>query len=191
MISVGAAAEFPSRSRSALVKVLMSQSNFTHSFWLTKPFRRAPVRHRLGPRSRRRYRRGDNGTGGHALFGCRVVRRGAAQRRDVGVCHHAYFLGPWRPDRPLPAGLRDVALLGRARRHRRRLPVGLHAGAGAWWPKNRICATPRARFGFHAAWMPDQDGHPVHQPDGHAGAVESLSRPVRSWISQHAACRAR
>ena len=25
-------------------------------------------------------------------------------------------------------------------------------------PRNRICATSRARFGFHAAWMPDVDG---------------------------------
>ena len=28
-------------------------------------------------------------------------------------------------------------------------------------PRDRICATPRARFGFHAAWMPDADGRPV------------------------------
>ncbi|MCX6378951.1 MAG: hypothetical protein NT023_05660 [Armatimonadetes bacterium] len=35
-------------------------------------------------------------------------------------------------------------------------------------PKNRICATPRARFGFHAAWMPDEDGRPVTSPMGTA-----------------------
>ena len=28
-------------------------------------------------------------------------------------------------------------------------------------PRNRICATPRARLGFHAAWMPGADGRPV------------------------------
>src|SRR5476651_2242872 len=27
-------------------------------------------------------------------------------------------------------------------------------------PRERMCATPRARFGFHAAWMPDVDGQP-------------------------------
>src|SRR5664279_6214278 len=25
-------------------------------------------------------------------------------------------------------------------------------------PRARVCATPKARFGFHAAWMPDTDG---------------------------------
>ena len=33
-------------------------------------------------------------------------------------------------------------------------------------PRSRICATPRARFGFHAAWMPDAAGHPVTSPMG-------------------------
>ena len=28
-------------------------------------------------------------------------------------------------------------------------------------PRERICATQNARFGFHAAWMPDHDGRPV------------------------------
>src|SRR5471032_2301966 len=28
-------------------------------------------------------------------------------------------------------------------------------------PRERMCATSRARFGFHAAWMPDVDGQPV------------------------------
>jgi hypothetical protein len=28
-------------------------------------------------------------------------------------------------------------------------------------PRDRICATQRARFGFHAAWMPDEEGRPV------------------------------
>src|SRR3569832_2492965 len=33
-------------------------------------------------------------------------------------------------------------------------------------PRNRVCATPRARFGFHAAWMPDENGRPVTSPLG-------------------------
>ena len=40
---------------------------------------------------------------------------------------------------------------------------------------DHICATQRARFGFHAAWMPDSDGRPVTSPNGDAGAVEYLS----------------
>jgi hypothetical protein len=28
-------------------------------------------------------------------------------------------------------------------------------------PRGQICATSRARFGFHAAWMPDLVGRPV------------------------------
>ena len=52
-------------------------------------------------------------------------------------------------------------------------------------PKNRICATPRARFGFHAAWMPDQDGHPVTSPMGTQALWNLYPGSVRSWISQH------
>jgi hypothetical protein len=33
-------------------------------------------------------------------------------------------------------------------------------------PRERICATQNARFGFHAAWMPDHDGRPVTSPVG-------------------------
>jgi hypothetical protein len=28
-------------------------------------------------------------------------------------------------------------------------------------PRERICVTSRARLGFHAAWHPDEDGHPI------------------------------
>src|SRR5882757_11536568 len=28
-------------------------------------------------------------------------------------------------------------------------------------PRNRICVTPRARLGFHAAWHPGDDGRPI------------------------------
>src|SRR5262245_64148662 len=33
-------------------------------------------------------------------------------------------------------------------------------------PHERMCATHRARFGFHAAWMPDRDGRTVKKPVG-------------------------
>ena len=28
-------------------------------------------------------------------------------------------------------------------------------------PRNRICVTPRARLGFHAAWHPGENGRPI------------------------------
>ena len=33
-------------------------------------------------------------------------------------------------------------------------------------PRERICATSRARLGFHAAWMPDAYGRPITSPMG-------------------------
>ena len=33
-------------------------------------------------------------------------------------------------------------------------------------PRAQLCATALARFGFHAAWMPDSDGHPITSPTG-------------------------
>src|SRR5262247_1573193 len=32
-------------------------------------------------------------------------------------------------------------------------------------PRNRICVTPRARLGFHAAWHPGGNGRPVASPE--------------------------
>ena len=35
-------------------------------------------------------------------------------------------------------------------------------------PRERICMTPNAVLGFHAAWMPELRGAPGHEPGGHA-----------------------
>ena len=52
-------------------------------------------------------------------------------------------------------------------------------------PPNQICVTPRARFGFHAASMPNNDGRLVTS----ALATEALwgiyPASVRRWIIQH------
>jgi hypothetical protein len=52
-------------------------------------------------------------------------------------------------------------------------------------PSQQICVTPRARFGFHAASMPNDDGRLVTS----ALATEALwgiyPAPVRRWIIQH------
>jgi hypothetical protein len=52
-------------------------------------------------------------------------------------------------------------------------------------PRNRICATPRARFGFHAAWMPDTNGQPVTSPMGTQALWNIYPPSVRRWISRH------
>jgi len=52
-------------------------------------------------------------------------------------------------------------------------------------PKSRICATHRARFGFHAAWMPDEDGRPVTSRMGTQALWEVYPASVRRWINAH------
>jgi hypothetical protein len=52
-------------------------------------------------------------------------------------------------------------------------------------PRERICATDRARLGFHAAWMPDRDGRPVTSPLGTQALWSIYPASVRRWINQH------
>jgi hypothetical protein len=52
-------------------------------------------------------------------------------------------------------------------------------------PRSKMCATPRARFGFHAAWMPDIDGRPVTSPMGTQALWNIYPTPVRRWITRH------
>ena len=52
-------------------------------------------------------------------------------------------------------------------------------------PRDRICATSRARFGFHAAWMPDDDGRPVTSPLGTQALWNIYPHDVRRWINHH------
>lgn len=52
-------------------------------------------------------------------------------------------------------------------------------------PRERVCATANARFGFHAAWMPDNDGRPVTSPLGTQALWNIYPVSVRRWISRH------
>ena len=52
-------------------------------------------------------------------------------------------------------------------------------------PRERICATSRARLGFHAAWMPDVDGRPVTSTLGTRALWEAYPAAVRHWITRH------
>jgi hypothetical protein len=52
-------------------------------------------------------------------------------------------------------------------------------------PHNHLCATDRARFGFHAAWMPGRDGEPVTSPMGTRALWNIYPPSVRRWIVNH------
>jgi hypothetical protein len=52
-------------------------------------------------------------------------------------------------------------------------------------PRSRICATGRARFGFHAAWMPDNKGRPVTSAMGTRALWNIYPAAVRHWINRH------
>ena len=52
-------------------------------------------------------------------------------------------------------------------------------------PRGKMCATPKARFGFHAAWMPDTDGRPVTSPMGTQALWNIYPTTVKHWISRH------
>jgi hypothetical protein len=52
-------------------------------------------------------------------------------------------------------------------------------------PRSRICATERARFGFHAAWMPDGNGRPVTSAMGTRALWNVYPASVRQWINRH------
>jgi hypothetical protein len=52
-------------------------------------------------------------------------------------------------------------------------------------PRNRICATSRARFGFHAAWMPDERGRPITSRMGTQALWDVYPASVRRWINKN------
>jgi hypothetical protein len=52
-------------------------------------------------------------------------------------------------------------------------------------PREKICATHRARFGFHAAWMPNEDGRPVTSRLGTQALWDVYPPSVRHWINKH------
>src|SRR3954449_3659063 len=51
-------------------------------------------------------------------------------------------------------------------------------------PRNRICVTPRARLGFHAAWHPDDSGRPIVSRGGTQLLMEVYPAAVRRWIAR-------
>jgi hypothetical protein len=51
-------------------------------------------------------------------------------------------------------------------------------------PHERICVTARARLGFHAAWHPGEDGHPVPSQEATKLLMDIYPEQVRSWIAR-------
>jgi hypothetical protein len=51
-------------------------------------------------------------------------------------------------------------------------------------PKDRICVTPRAVLGFHAAWMPTARGRTVPQPVATRLMMDIYPSEVRGWINR-------
>ena len=51
-------------------------------------------------------------------------------------------------------------------------------------PRERICVTSRARLGFHAAWHPGEDGHPIPSREATALLMSIYPEHVRSWIAR-------
>jgi hypothetical protein len=51
-------------------------------------------------------------------------------------------------------------------------------------PHERICVTPRAKLGFHAAWNPGDNGRPVMSKAATQLLMDIYPERVRSWIKE-------
>jgi hypothetical protein len=52
-------------------------------------------------------------------------------------------------------------------------------------PRSRICVTPRAVFGFHAARAVDQYGREYPAPEATRVVAAAYPAPIRRWIKRH------
>ncbi len=52
-------------------------------------------------------------------------------------------------------------------------------------PRDRICVTPRASLGFHAAWEYGAQGRPVASRGGTRFLLETYPPEIRRWIHRH------
>jgi len=52
-------------------------------------------------------------------------------------------------------------------------------------PRQRICVTPRAILGFHAATSRDFYGRRVYEPEASDVVLAAYPGPVRPWIIRH------
>lgn len=52
-------------------------------------------------------------------------------------------------------------------------------------PHDRICATPNAVLGFHAAWEFNKSGGRIASPSGTRELMKAYPASVRAWIARH------
>lgn len=52
-------------------------------------------------------------------------------------------------------------------------------------PHDRLCATPNAVLGFHAAWMYDISGNRVASASGTRDLMKTYPAAVRAWIARN------
>lgn len=58
-------------------------------------------------------------------------------------------------------------------------------------PRDRICITPRAVLGFHAAWNPDANGRPRTHAEATRLMLATYPSSVRKWIRRKGGLTAR
>lgn len=51
-------------------------------------------------------------------------------------------------------------------------------------PQERICVTPRAKLGFHAAWKPDANGNKRLSREGTRALWDIYPSHVRAWLAR-------
>lgn len=51
-------------------------------------------------------------------------------------------------------------------------------------PRDRICVTPRAQLGFHAAWNPGRNGRPVLSQAGTQALWDIYPGEIRTWLKR-------
>lgn len=51
-------------------------------------------------------------------------------------------------------------------------------------PRNRVCATPNAVLGFHAAWQPDGTGGRVTSAPATRALLDTYPSSIRAWIAR-------
>jgi hypothetical protein len=52
-------------------------------------------------------------------------------------------------------------------------------------PRDRVCVTPNAVLGFHAAWMYDKSGNRVASASGTRDLMKAYPASVRAWIARN------
>jgi hypothetical protein len=52
-------------------------------------------------------------------------------------------------------------------------------------PRNRVCVTPNAVLGFHAAWQPDGSGGRVTSAPATRALLDTYPGSIRAWIARH------